>query len=225
MTTLRQAARLARKDLRLELRTRDVVTGVGLYALLVVVVASFAFPTGGEHGDTIAAGLLWFAFLFAILLGVGRSLALEHDDACIDALVASPLRRESIYLGKVLSNLAFVGATQLVVLPIAVVLLGLAPGRGLVLLLATVVTATLALVAVATLLSAIAVNTRTREAILPVLVVPVAIPVLIAAVGATETALGGGLVADAGPWLALLAAAAVLSLSVGLLTFRHLLEE
>jgi heme exporter protein B len=225
VSTWRYARRIAAKDLRIELRTRDVLSAVGLFALLIVVVASFSLPTTGTHRDTVAAGVLWMALLFAILLGVGRSLALEHEDDCIDALVTSPVPRESIFLGKLLSNLAFVGAVEVAIVPLAIGMLQLEPGAGLPLLALTVVVATVALVAVATLFSTMAVNTRTREAILPLLVMPVAIPVMIAAVQATAVALAGGVVADAAPWLLLLVAAAALFLLLGLLTFRHVLEE
>jgi heme exporter protein B len=225
MTTMRDARRIAAKDLRIELRTRDVLTAMALFALLIVVVASFSFPTTGEHRDAIAAGLLWMAFLFSILLGVGRALAMEHEDGCIDALATSPVPRESIFLGKVLSNLAFVGAAEVLILPLAIVLLQLEPGSGLPLLLLTVLLATVALVTLATLFSTMAVNTRTREAILPLLVVPVSIPVMIAAVQATALALAGGSVTDATSWVLLLVAAAALFLLLGLVTFRHVLEE
>jgi heme exporter protein B len=225
MTTWRAARRIAAKDLRIELRTRDVLTAMGMFALLIVVVASFSFPTSGEQRETVAAGLLWMAWLFAILLGVGRSLAMEHEEDCLDALVTSPVPRESIYLGKLLSNLAFVGVTQLFLLPVAVVLLQLEPRTGLPLLLLTVAVGTLALVAVTTLFATMAATTRTREAVLPVLVIPVAIPVLIAAVRATEIALSGGAPGAATPWLLLLTAAAALFLLLGLATFRHVLEE
>jgi heme exporter protein B len=225
MTTLRAARRIAAKDLRIELRTRDVLTAMGMFALLIVVVASFSFPTSGEQRETVAAGLLWMAWLFAILLGIGRSLAMEHEEDCLDALVTSPIPRESIYLGKVLANLAFVGVTQLFLLPVAVVLLQLEPRTGLPLLLLTVAVGTLALVAVTTLFATMAATTRTREAILPVLVIPVAIPVLVAAVRATEIALSGGAPRAATPWLLLLTAAAALFLLLGLATFRHVLEE
>jgi heme exporter protein B len=225
VSTWRYARRIAAKDLRIELRTRDVLTAMGLFALLIIVVASFSFPTAGEHRDAIAAGLLWMAFLFAMLLGVGRTLAMEHEDACIDALVTSPVPRESIFLGKVLSNLAFVAVAEALLLPLAIVLLQLEPGRGIPLLLLTVVLATVALVTVATLFSTMAANTRTREAILPLLVIPVAIPVLIAAVQATAIALAGGSPGDATAWLLLLTAAAALFLLLGLATYRHVLEE
>jgi heme exporter protein B len=225
MTTWRAARRIAAKDLRIELRTRDVLTAMGLFALLIVVVASFAFPTSGPQRETVAAGLLWMAWLFAILLGVGRTLAMEHEDDCLDALLTSPVPRESIYLGKLLANLAFVGVTQLFLLPVAIVLLQLEPRTGLSLLLLTVAVGTLALVALTTLFAAMAATTRTREAILPVLVIPVALPVLVAAVRATDIALSGGAPGAATSWLLLLTAAAALFLLLGLALFRHVLEE
>jgi heme exporter protein B len=225
VSTWRYARRIAAKDLRIELRTRDVLSAVGLFALLIVVLASFSLPSTGTQRDAVAAGLLWMALLFAILLGVGRALALEHEDDCIDALVTSPVPRESIFLGKLLSNLAFVGAVEVAIVPLAIGMLQLEPGSGLPLLALTVAVASVALVAVATLFSTMAVNTRTREAILPLLVMPVAIPVMIAAVQATTVALGGGAIEDAAPWLLLLVAAAALFLLLGLLTFRHVLEE
>ena len=87
MNRLRPALLIAGKDLRLELRTKDIVTAVGLFALLVVVTASFAFPTYGAGREGVAAGVLWMAFLFAGLLGLGRSFAIEKEEGCIDALM------------------------------------------------------------------------------------------------------------------------------------------
>ena len=225
MSTLRHAARIARKDLRVELRVRDVLGVVALLALLVIAVASFSLPTTGPDREGVAAGLLWIAFLFSILLGVGRALAAEHEDRCVDALVVSPVARESIFLGKLLSTLAVVGVAQALIVPLAVVLLGLQPAGGLPLLLATIGLGTVALVSVSTLFSTMAVNTRGREAVLPVFVVPLAIPVMIAAVQASEVALVGGGIAEASGWLGLLMGSAVLFVALGLLTFRHVLEE
>jgi heme exporter protein B len=193
VSLLRCAGRIAAKDLRIELRTRDVVTAMGMFALLIIVVASFSFPMSRRAPRAVAAGLLWMAFLFAILLGIGRSTAMEHEDDCHRCSGHEPGPRESIYLGKVLANLAFVGVTQLFLLPDR--------GRAAAARTRRQPAAAaahgrprhdLALVAVTTLFSAMAINTRPREAILPILVIPVAIPVLIAAVRATEIALSGG---------------------------------
>lgn len=223
MSWLRPALIVASKDLHLELRTRDILTSVGLFALLVIVVASFAFPTWGEAREGVAAGLLWMAFLFAALLGMGRSMTIEKQDGCLDGLLASPAPREAIFFGKLLANLTFAWAVELVVLPVFVVLLQIRPGAGLGLLALTAFLGTLGLVTVGTLFSAMAVNTKSREAILPLLVMPVAIPVMIAAVEASAAILGGR-VGDAQPWLLLIGGYDALFLMVALATFPYATE-
>lgn len=221
---LRPALLLAAKDLRLEMRTRDVLTSVGLFALLVLVVASFAFPTFGEGKNAVAAGVLWMAFMFAGLLGMGRSFAIEKEDACIDGLLVSPVPREAIFLGKLIAIFAFTATTEAFILPIFIVLLQLQPGHGLPLLVLATFLGTLGIATVGTLFAGIAVNTRTREAILPLLVIPISIPVMIAAVKSSETALGGSWIGTAGPWLLLLGVFDVLFLLVGVATFPYVME-
>ncbi len=221
---LRPAFLIAGKDLRLEMRTKDIVSAVGLFAILVVVTASFAFPTLGHGNEGVAAGILWMAFLFAGLLGLGRSFAIEKEEGCIDGLMISPAPRESVFLGKLLANLAFTFAVEAVVLPVFIVLLNLRPGAGLVLLVVSAILGTLGLATVGTLFSAIAVNTKTREAILPLLVMPVAVPVMIAAVKATEAALGGSWSGAATPWVLLMGGYDALFLLVAFATFPQLME-
>jgi heme exporter protein B len=224
MRILAPAWLIARKDLRLELRTRDIVTSVGLFALLVVVAASFAFPTWGRGREGVAAGVLWIAFLFAGLLGIGRSFAIEKEESCIDGLLLSPAGPEAIFLGKLLATLVFTLGVELVTLPVFVVLLQLSPGAGTAVLILAALLGTLGLATVGTLFAAMAVNTKTREVILPLLVLPIAVPLLIASVEATAAALGGRSLASAQPWLLVMAAYDALFLMVGLSTFRHVTE-
>jgi heme exporter protein B len=218
------AATIAAKDLRLETKTRDMIASVGLFVLLVVVTASFAFPTSGEGREGVAAGVLWIAFLFAALLGMGRSMAIEKEEACFDGLLVSPAPRESIFLGKLFANLGFVLAVELLILPVFVVLLQLEVGGGALLVLSTFL-GTLGLVVVGTLFAAIAVNTRGREAILPLLVLPVSVPVMVAAVKTTQAALEGGWPDGTTAWLLLALAYDGLFLLVALATFPYLTEE
>jgi heme exporter protein B len=218
MRILAPAWLIARKDLRLELRTRDIVTSVGLFALLVVVAASFAFPTWGRGREGVAAGVLWIAFLFAGLLGIGRSFAIEKEESCIDGLLLSPAGPEAI------ATLVFTLGVELVTLPVFVVLLQLSPGAGTAVLILAALLGTLGLATVGTLFAAMAVNTKTREVILPLLVLPIAVPLLIASVEATAAALGGRSLASAQPWLLVMAAYDALFLMVGLSTFRHVTE-
>ena len=225
MSWLGPASLIARKDLRIEMRTKDVVTSVGLFALLVVVATSFSFPTSGAGRQGVAAGMLWMAFLFSCLLGLGRSFALEKEEGNMEGLMSSPAPRESIYLGKMLSNLIFTGLVELAIIPIFLILLQLHPGKGIALLVLTAILGTLCIVTVGSLFAAMAVNTRTREAILPVLVIPVAVPVVIASVKATEAAFLGHSVASAQGWLVLLTAYFLVFLMVAFATFPFLLEE
>jgi heme exporter protein B len=212
---LAPAFTIAGKDLRLEMKTRDVVASVGLFVLLVVVMASFAFPTGGEGREGVAAGVLWMAFLFAALLGMGRSMAIEKEDACLEGLLVSPAPREAVFLGKLFTNLGFTFAVELVILPLFMIWL---------LILATFL-GTLGLVTVGTLFAAMAVNTRGREAILPLLVMPVSIPVMVAAVQVSQAGFAGKANSGTTSWLLLMLGYDALFLLVALVTFQYVTEE
>ncbi len=222
MTWLRPALLIARKDLRLELRTRDVIGSAGLFALLVMVTASFAFPTWGQGREAVAAGVLWMAFVFAALLGLARSFAVEKEEGCLEGLLLSPAPPEAIFLGKLLANLGFTWSVELAILPVFVVLLQLEPGRGMALLALAAFLGTLGLVTVGTLFAAVAVSTRGRESTLPLLVLPVSVPVMIAAVRVSEIALRGA--GELAPWLLLLVGYDALFLLVALLTFPAVTE-
>jgi heme exporter protein B len=217
------AATIAVKDLRLEAKTRDVVASVGLFSLLVVVTASFTLPTTGPDREGVAAGVLWIAFLFAALLGMSRSMAIEKEEGCFEGLLVSPAPRESIFLGKLLANLGFTFAIELLILPVFVVLMDLRVG-GAALLVLSAFLGTLGIVVVGTLFASIAVNTRGREAILPLLVMPVAVPVVIAAVRTTQAALTDAW-GSTTSWLLLALGYDALFLLVALATFPHLTEE
>jgi heme exporter protein B len=225
MSWLAPAFTIAGKDLRLELKTRDVVASVGLFVLLVVVTASFSFPTGGEGREGIAAGVMWMAFLFAALLGMGRSMAIEKEDSCLEGLLVSPAPRESVFLGKLFANLGFTFAVEIVILPVFIVLLQLQPGGGIWLLVLGAFLGTLGIVTVGTLFAAMAVNTRGREAILPLLVMPVSVPAMVAAVKVSEAGFTGGMADGTLSWLLLLVGYDALFLLVALATFQFVTEE
>ncbi|HZD16984.1 MAG TPA: heme exporter protein CcmB [Actinomycetota bacterium] len=225
MTWLSPALTIARKDLRLEMRTRDVLASVGLFVLLVVVTASFAFPTGGEGREGVAAGVLWIAFLFAALLGMGRSMAIEKEDSCLEGLLVSPAPREAIFLGKLFSNLGFTFLVELAILPLFIVLLQLRPAGGIALLILGAFLGTLGIVTVGTLFAAMAVNTRGREAILPLLVMPVSVPIMVAAVKVSEAGFLAGWGSGTTSWLLLMVGYDALFLLVALATFHHVMEE
>lgn len=216
-----QVGALLWKDLRCELRTRQVWISMALFALLVLVVFNFAFDLQVENKAAVAPGALWIAFVFASTLGLGRTLAAEQDRGSLDRLLLCPVERKAIYCAKLLGNLLFIGVVELVSLPVFAAIYNLPVLQ--VGLIPIVALGTLGVAALGTLFAAIAANTRAREVLLPLLLFPLIVPVVIAAVKATQ-----GLIApisgDA-PWLGLIAAFDVIFLSISAMTFQYVIEE
>lgn len=181
------------KDLVSEWRSRDRVVAMGLFAFLVVIVLRFALPgTDPAEVRRLAPGLLWVAYVFAALLGLNRAFALELENDALAGLALAPADRGFVFLGKAIANfllLALVQAATATVFGIAFAL-DLWPIAGR---LACVVSlGSLGICSVGTLFSAIAVRTRYREVMLPLLLLPLLMPVLLGAVGATSALLGAG---------------------------------
>ena len=181
MTYLRDVGALARKDLVLELRARDTLPAMLLFVVSTLVVFHFVLP--GDTSDLAAAGLLWVALIFTALLGLSRAFAAEGEQGVIDGLVLAPSDRSAIWLGKALSILVFLGLAELVALPAFALFFGAVDGA----LVAGVVLADLGIAAVGTLLAAMATASRSRELLLPLLFLPLAIPIVVGGVGASVT--------------------------------------
>nr|BBH94354.1 heme ABC transporter permease [Thermogemmatispora argillosa] len=208
------------KDIRYELRSKQTWLGMGLFALLVFVIFNFAFDLRVENRAAVAPGALWVAFVFASLLGLGRTIAAEREGS-LDRLLLCPVDRRAIYLAKLLGNLLFIGVVELVALPIFSALFSVPLLSGE--LLPIVLLGTLGVAIIGTLFSAMSAVTRARELLLPLLVFPLIVPVVIAAVRATGALM---LAAPAEPpWLGLLTAFDVIFLSLSLLTCSYVLEE
>lgn len=204
--TLSAAWLIARKDLSIEFRTRTAFFSALVFALLGLVIFYYAWDPTAVSAIDLAPGVLWVIFTFSGLLGLNRSFSLEAADHAIDGLLASPVSRESIFLGKALANLVFIGAVQLVAIPALAVfynlpLLHIAPP-----LLAIALLAAIGLVAVGTLFSAMAANTRLAELLLPMLALPFFVPIVMAAAQSTSRLLSGRPVAEAAAWIKLLLA-------------------
>jgi heme exporter protein B len=170
---------LARKDLLLELRARDTLPAMLLFVLSTLVVFHFALP--GNSSELAATGLLWVAIVFTALLGLARAFAAEREQGVLDGLVLAPSDRSAIWLGKALSVLAFLGLAELVALPAFALFFSPVDGP----MILGVVLADLGIAAVGTLLAAMAAASRTRELILPLLFLPLAIPLVVGGVGAS----------------------------------------
>ncbi len=220
---LRDAVLVAGKDLRIEARSRVGINQVVPFALLVLVV--FAFALDSERDTLLAAGpgLFWVTVLFSGLLAIQRSFVIESDDDARDALRLSGLDGAGIFLGKAGAVAAQLAVLQAVLALGVVVLYGVTL-RGPVMLLLTCIAATVGLAAAGTVYGIIAAGLRVRDTLLPLLVLPVLAPVLLAAARASEAALAGT-PADGWPWVRMLLVFATIYVTFGVVAFGPLLEE
>jgi heme exporter protein B len=181
VTYLADVAALTRKDLRLELRARDTLPAMLLFVVSTLVVFHFVLPDGSS--DLAAKGVLWVALLFTALLGLARAFVAEREQSVLDGLVLAPSDRSAIWLGKALALLVFLVLAEIVALPaFAAFFAGLGPAT-----LAAVALADIGICAVGTLLAGMAVASRARELLLPLLFLPLAIPIVVGGVGASVT--------------------------------------
>jgi heme exporter protein B len=211
------------KDLAAEFRSRELLGGMLVFALLVVLIFNFALELDVRTRSTVTAGVLWVTFAFAGTLGLNRSMASEKDRGCLDGLLLAPVDRSAIYFGKVIANLAFMLIVEAVVLPIYGLLYNVSllnPG-----LLGVILLGSVGYVGVGTLLASMAVQARTRDVLLPILLFPVVLPVLVAAVKASEGFLQGLEVADILPWVNILLVYDVIFLVVAWLVYDYVVEE
>jgi heme exporter protein B len=222
MSFMRKVLALVWKDVLSELRTREMLSSMLVFALLVIVIFNFSFELRVDNVAQVAPGVLWVTFAFASTLELTRSLAMEMENDCLDGLFLAPMDRGVIYLGKMLGNLIFITAVEALVLPTFSLLFNLNLIR--LPLLLTVLLGTVGFAAVGTLLSAIAVNSRAREVMLPVLLFPIILPVVIAAVKVTGGILDGLPLAELAHWLRFLVAFDVIFLVVSYLTFDFVVE-
>lgn len=211
------------KDIRAELRTKDIFSSMMVFALLAVIVFNFAFELRVPAMKMVAPGIVWVAISFAGTLGLNRAFVIEQDKGSLAGLLLAPVDRSAIYFGKMLGNLVFMLIVEVILLPLVMVFFNLPLLTGphlLVLLLGTY-----GFAAVGTVFSAIAVNTRAREVMLPILLFPVLIPVLVAGVKMTGGLLDGEPLSSLGNWLQLVAIYNVAFTVVAYLTFGYVVEE
>ncbi len=211
------------KDLAAEFRSRELLSAMLVFALLVILIFNFALELAPKARLAATPGVLWVTLTFAGTLGLNRSMATEKDRGCLDGLLLAPVDRSAIYFGKALSNLAFMLVVAAIVLPLYSVLYNLNLLRGG--LLGTVLLGSLGYIAVGTLLAAMAVQARTREMLLPILLFPVIVPALIAAVKASGGYLQGLAGADIRPWLNLLVAYDLVFTAIAYMVFDYIVEE
>jgi heme exporter protein B len=219
------AVLVARKDLAIEFRTRSAFLSALVFALLGIVIFNFAWDPTAVAAIDLAPGVLWVIFTFAGLLGLHRSFAVEQADRAMDGLLSAPIGRESIFIGKALANLVFVLAVQAVAIPAVALFYNLPLDRGMLAVAGIAVLAAIGLVAVGTLFSAMAVNTRLAELLLPMLALPFFVPIVIPAAQATAKLLAGRPAEEALTWLKLLLAFDIVFVAGCAVLFPFMFEE
>ena len=205
MRFLRQSLTVAAKDLRSELRSKEAVNASLSFALVILLLFSFAFDPSAETTREISGGLLWLVFAFAGALILNRSFSRELPNDCLDALIASPVSGAALFLGKALANVALLLGVELVCLPVFGVFYNADWTTHFWSLMLVIVLATWGLAVIGTIFGALTVNLRLRELMLPVLVYPMMIPALMAAMQLTTLLIAGQpLAGDQLVWLRLL---------------------
>jgi heme exporter protein B len=223
MSLLRKIIAVMRKDVIIELRTKEMFSSMLVFSLIAVFIFSVALDLAAANPIDTTPGLLWVTIAFAGTLGLNRSLAQERENNCMDGLLLAPMDRSAIFFGKALGNFVFMTVVEIIVVPVFAVLFNVPLLRGSVWL--VIVLGTLGYAAVGTLFSTMAVNTRAREVMLPILLLPVSIPVFIPAVNATGVFLAGDALSEAVSWLQLLLAYDAIIIAVSFMTFDFVVEE
>ena len=230
MQSLQVVLAIVRKDLRRELRTKEVVLSTFVFAVLVLVIFNFTLPASRDTVLELAPGILWVAFTFSGVLGLDRTFASEKENRSLDGLMLAPVDRSAIYFGKLASNLVLMLLSDALLLPLFGILYNFnmateLPFPAFMTFLLVVLLGTLAYAAVGTILAAIAANTTMREVLLPLLLFPIAVPVVIGAAESTRILFQQDPLASPWPWIRVLAVFALVFIVLAWLTFEYVLEE
>lgn len=222
---LTAALAIAAKDISIELRSKTAFMSALVFAILVLAILFFARDPTAVAAIDVAPGALWVTFTFAAMVGLNRSFLLERENRALEGILLTPIPRSSIFLGKLIGNLAFVFTIQLISLPLFILFYDVAIWSGLPLLLIVMVMTSVAFVSVGTLLSSMVVRTRFAELMLPLLLLPFLVPPLVGAVQVTARILAERPLNEVAGWLKLLAAFDIVFFTLSLMLFEATLEE
>jgi heme exporter protein B len=224
VTFARRTWAIVWKDVLVERRSKETVNAVLFFSVLLLFVFEFTIGADRDRLAAVLPGLLWLAVLLAGLLGLGRGFVLERDNDCWEALLLTPGDKGAIYVGKLIGNLLLMALVEVVVVALFSLFMNVDIGRALPGLVVILALGTIGIAAVGTLFGAMTSHVRARELLFPVLLLPVLVPVLLATVKSTEALLLGEPLGAVAHWVKLLAAADVIYVVAGLLTFDAVLE-
>jgi heme exporter protein B len=220
----RKVMAIVGKDIAAELRTKEMFSAMFVFSLLIIFIFNFAFDLRAENVQVLAPGVLWVAIAFAGMLGLSRSFILERDRGVLDGLLLAPVDRSAIYLGKMIGNVLFISLVEIIILPFFVILFN-QPAAALFPLTGVIILGSISFASVGTLFSAMAVHTRAREVLLPIMLFPVIIPAMLSAVRLTSAILDKIPFDEASHWLALLVAFNVIFIAASFMLFEFVVEE
>lgn len=220
---LRAAFAIVRKDLQAEARSKETVSAMFVFALLAILIFSFALELDRTGREAAAAGVLWVTLVFAGTLGLGRSLGREKDQGCLDGLLLTPVDRSALYFGKLIGNFIFMAIIAVILLPLLTVLFN--TSFFIPMILVVLFLGVLGYAGVGTLISSMSVYTRSREVLLPILLLPIALSILIPAVRVTRGLLEGIPPGELLTWFNLLIATNVIYITLAYMLFDYIVEE
>ncbi len=224
MSIFRDAWTIASKDLRNEVKSKQTIGMMIIFSSLVVLIFSFAFDPTNNMVKAVIPGLVWLITVFSGILGLNRSFLSEHENDALTGLRSAPIDPSSIYLGKALANFILVTAVQLVSIPVLFLLFDYRFFGKLSWFILVVVIGTLGFIIVGTFLAALSANAKNSEMLLPVLLLPLLSPLLIAGVQATRIVLENEMIGDAASWIRLMAAYDLLFLAACFFLFEFIME-
>lgn len=219
----RAVSAIAWKDLRAEIRNRELINSMILFTLMTVMVFSLALELDANARQNVVAGVLWVTVVFAGMLGFSRSLAAEQDRGSLDALLLAPIERSALFFGKMIGNLLFVLVIAFVLMLLLTVMFNISLIRPL--LIVMLALGSIGFTTIGTLIASMSVHARARETLLPILLLPVSLPVLISAVRGSTAILNDMPSEDWLPWIQLLAVADVIFLAAAYSLFDYIVEE
>lgn len=219
-------SKIVEKDLILELKSKEVINSMLVFSLLVVVIFSFIFEPGAEYKNEIAAGILWMAITFSGILGLNKSIINEINGGNLNALLLAPVDRSAVFFGKVLSNYLFLLLMELMTIPIFMIFYNINLfEKNVVGTLLVFLSGSYGFSVLGTLFSLISVKSKTRELMLPLLLLPLLVPIILASIQSLNIFYFDGGYADASKWLKLIFAFDIIFTCVIYVIFDYVVEE
>jgi len=216
---------IVEKDLLLELKSKEVVVSMLLFSLLVVIVFSFIFEPGAAYKDNLVGGILWMAIIFSGVLGLNKSMLNEITGGNLNALLLAPVDRSAVFFGKVFSNFLFLIMMEIITVPIFMVFYNINIFANSLMSIVVLALGTYGFAVLGTLFSLISVKTKTREIMLPLLLLPLMIPIILAGIQCMNIYILGDDVAESYKWLKLIGAFDVIFTAVIYAIFDYIVEE